>query len=510
MNTSKSTGKDDLFLLIKSLSKSEKRYFRIFTDNGKETLYRKIFDIISDQETYSEKALKAALKGHEAVNNFHVIKKYLFDLIMDSLIQFHKDYSVTFKLKRMLQQIEISNSKGLYETTYRLLRKAEKYAREYERVISLSEIYMLQKINLMDLSHKGYTEFDIVKMNTHEKEAFKKMESNAYYRNTMVELFSEYVKWEGIVKPVKNKVFKKIQSDVMFRNENNAISLESEILLYNIKGYYFHEIADYKKSISYRERIITLMERHPNMMKALNRNYIIALHNYITDLRMLGQYSAMNENINKFHHVSVNDLRTEAEQFRRYYIMKSQYLLDTGEFEMIYSLEREFNAALPQYLRIISNTIIRMINYNIARCYFGAGKFEDSIRLFIEIIHEPKNEQDTATYGFSQIWIILAHYELGNFNILSYLSKSALRYFKKHKIMSKIEIRFFEFFMQEKNFDSGLLSENLILLKRFIEKNNNPMVDKELIYTALIDWLNSKLKRQPLKKIIKERIGVIS
>ncbi len=508
MKSRKSTGRDHLFQLIKSLSKSEKRHFILFSGGDRNTLYMKIFYLISAQKQYDEAEVKHALKDYDATNNFHVAKKYLFEILMDSLIIYHRDYSVNFKLKRMLLQIELLNSKGLYEVSYNVLKRAESIASEHERHIYLQEIYQLQKLNLLDLIHKGYSENDLSNIERKESSAIYNSQNIEFYRTAITELFSEYVRGEGIRNPKKNKVFKRIEAEDMFLNENKAISAESKLLLFNIKGYYYYELAQYEKSIGYRDKVISLLEKNENLRRVFDRNYLIAIHNYNNDLRMLGRFDEMKDNIEKFKSIKANDFRNEAEQFRRYYIMKTEFIMDTGRFEEVLSVEKEFHQLLSKYSKTISSTIIRMINYYIARCYFGAGMYDESIIRFLKIINEPKSERESAVYGSSQIWMLLAHFELGNHRILPYLSKSAQRYFRKNKILFANENRILDFFSSEKKTIPSALQERLSDLKTFIQKNTNPLDDKSMFYTSLVDWLESKISNRHMSVVIKERIKI--
>jgi tetratricopeptide (TPR) repeat protein len=182
-------------------------------------------------------------------------------------------------------------------------------------------------------------------------------------------------------------------------------------------------------------------------------------------------------------------------------------MTDTGSFSEVTDFEKQFNASLPKYSKSISNVLIRMINYHIARCYFGVGKYDESIKRFSQIINEPKSEQETAVYGFSMIWIMLSHFELKNYNILPYLSKSAARYFKKHKILFAAEKHLFDFFAQNKNFvDEHRIKSELKQLKRFFNKHINPAEDKQMIYTSLSEWIECKLSNRTLQDLLQEKV----
>ena len=84
---------DDLFLLIKSLNTSEKRYFKLFADrqgSGKYKSYLKVFDLIDDQEDiYDEQLLKKKLKVKSEIESLPP----RFDHEKYAALSFRKRYS---------------------------------------------------------------------------------------------------------------------------------------------------------------------------------------------------------------------------------------------------------------------------------------------------------------------------------------------------------------------------------------------------------------------------------
>ena len=75
--------KDKLFSLVKSLSKSEKRHFKLFAarQNGGRN-YLKLFNAVEEQECYSEQLIKSKFAGENFTNQLHVTKNYLYKLIL--------------------------------------------------------------------------------------------------------------------------------------------------------------------------------------------------------------------------------------------------------------------------------------------------------------------------------------------------------------------------------------------------------------------------------------------
>jgi len=76
--------------LIKSLSGSEKRYFKLYATGNrsdKSSKYLLLFDAIDLQETPDEEALKAIVYQGEEIKSrkYSELKSYLYDLILTAL-----------------------------------------------------------------------------------------------------------------------------------------------------------------------------------------------------------------------------------------------------------------------------------------------------------------------------------------------------------------------------------------------------------------------------------------
>ena len=78
-----------LFDLIKSLTKSEKRYLKLGL-SGTQAEHVKLFDAIVRQEHYDEEILKAEYGGNAFVQNLPVYKNYLYRFILNRLSQYHQ------------------------------------------------------------------------------------------------------------------------------------------------------------------------------------------------------------------------------------------------------------------------------------------------------------------------------------------------------------------------------------------------------------------------------------
>ena len=118
---------DDLFELIKSLTHSEKRYFKLISSKSvADNLYVKLFDAMDAQIVYDEVHIKEQFKGQKFVKQIHVLKNYLYNILLKSLAAYHNEKSEVSHVLEMLQFIEVLFEKGFYGQCKKMVKRAQK------------------------------------------------------------------------------------------------------------------------------------------------------------------------------------------------------------------------------------------------------------------------------------------------------------------------------------------------------------------------------------------------
>ena len=101
---------DQLHKLIKSMSKPEKRYFKVFSSRhiiGDENNYQTLFDAIDKLDDYDEEKLMKKFKDKVFVQRFSIAKNRLYNALLKSLDSFHANSSVEAQLHRQVHSAEI-------------------------------------------------------------------------------------------------------------------------------------------------------------------------------------------------------------------------------------------------------------------------------------------------------------------------------------------------------------------------------------------------------------------
>ena len=162
----------ELHDLIKSLTKSEKRFFKLHSalQSGDKN-YLRLFEAIDKQKVYDEEGLKQFFAKETFIKHLPSEKNHLYKLILKALRAFHAESSVSGILKQEIKNIEILYSKALYTECNKLLHRAKRIARENERFYYWFELLNWEKMLLEEAYESGeftkdpvsYTHLDVYK-----------------------------------------------------------------------------------------------------------------------------------------------------------------------------------------------------------------------------------------------------------------------------------------------------------------------------------------------------------
>ena len=158
-----------------------------------------------------------------------------------------------------------------------------------------------------------------------------------------------------------------------------------------------------------------------------------------------------------------------------------------------------------EYALFVDKHRILVFNYKIASLYFGAGKYETAIDYLQKIINGPVDLRiDLQCYA--RLLHLMAHYELGNDEIIESLIKSVYRYMAKMKNLTVVEEEMFRFLRQSFNVSPKKIKPEL---EKFLDKikhlEKNRFETRSFAYLDIISWVESKVYNKPMSEIVFEK-----
>lgn len=122
---------DDLFDLVKSLNRNEKRFFKLYAQihsHNKTPYYVYLFDIFDKMEVFDEKKIKKSIKKTIPNKNLGQLRKYLKESIYNSLKMYHKKNDIINRDLDEIMTARILSLKNLPKQAERVLLKLKKKA----------------------------------------------------------------------------------------------------------------------------------------------------------------------------------------------------------------------------------------------------------------------------------------------------------------------------------------------------------------------------------------------
>src|SRR5579863_9340456 len=246
------------------------------------------------------------------------------------------------------------------------------------------------------------------------------------------------------------------------------------------------------------------------MIRVETGHYIKALHNLLNahfDLRNHGRFDAI---LRKFETFSQTDRVIENDNFR---IQSFVYITTArinqvfmrGTFKEGLQMVPEIEKHLTEYDLFIDRHRILVLNYKIASLYFGAGDCATSIDYLQRIINDQQDlRNDLQCYA--RVLHLMAHYELGNFELMESLTKSVYRFMARRERLTRIEEEMFRFLrtsFQTSRF--SLKAEFEKFLDKIRRFENNRYEARAFAYLDLVSWVESKVDQRPMSEIIAEK-----
>jgi len=502
---------DTLFQLVRSLQKSEKRHFKLYIkrSSAKEDLkIIQLFDALDKLEDYNEKLLLKKLPSIEKPQLAN-IKTHLYKQLLASLRLLKSTESIDLQLNEQLDYARILYNKGLYLQSLKILERARDMARANHKFNFMTQVISLEKkIETLHItrSMQGKTE----RISAEALEVSSHIAMVAKLSNLALQLYSWYIK-NGHARNEKD------ETDVKrFFKQNlppDALSLTGfyeKLYLYQSYTWYAFIRQDFLMYYRYSEKWLELFDKQPNMIAVETGHYIKGLHNLLNahfDLRNFQKFEIV---LRRFEAFAITPLAYRHDNFRIHTFIyinsaKINRHLMLGTFREGLSLVPFIEEKLEEYAQFIDTHRILVFNYKIATLYFGSGNYNTSIDYLHKIINDNVYlRSDLQCYA--RLLHMLAHYELGNIDIMDSLIKSVYRYMARMQNLTVVEEEMFKFLRRSFYLSPRELKPELEkFLKTIKQFEKSRFETRAFAYLDIISWVESKVFAKPMSEIIQEK-----
>ncbi|NQY10209.1 MAG: hypothetical protein HRT71_11950 [Flavobacteriales bacterium] len=504
---------DALFQLIKSLTKSEKRHFKLHVSrlSGSDDMkFIKLFNLLEKQKVFDDDAILRREKSirPEQLSN---LKSHLYTQLLNSIRSLNSSKIIDVEIRDLIDKTQILYNKCLYGQADKLILKAKGLAEHNENLSLMMDILRWEQRISTQLVQDSYEERvdEVIRELQEVNRKINNINSFSYLATKL----NFYYQKIGFIRNEED--FNDVRSyfnDTIPEYVEEELSFDEKIYLYNaFIGYYFF-IQDFPQGYDYAVKVLTLFDGSPDMIGNRLELYIKGMNNLLVAQFKLVKYEEFVVTQNKLNAIAKSKTLPLTQNidlilFKYYYIHEINKYFMMGQFHEGISLIASLEDGLDKFIDKLDQHHTLVFYYKIACLYFGADKFAEAILWLNKIINMKNVDLREDIHCFSRILNLISHFELGNTELLDYYVKSVYRFLLKKDDLHMYQQNILGFLkkLQSDLGEKELITEFEGLRFRLLKLIHSTYEKRAFIYFDIISWLESKIEKKPVAEIIQAK-----
>ncbi len=460
------TASSDLYDLVHSLSKSEKRYIQLHS--AAESLdYMELWKILLKEENYDELRLKKEYATANFMKNFAMSKQYLFERILLLLDRFRKKTDAN-ALTEKGRLVTILWEKGLKKQAQSRLKKALKKAVE-------SELFEVQ-LSLLEIK-KLFPETDYQETAEEVKICLSKLQNINEYWEISRAIYQKQQEFRKQRSYIKEQELSELFNTPKLFNASFAKTFRSRVYYYHARTTYFFATGQKESAYSGNRIFLKLLEDHPKQLMMMPERYLSILNNLLIDSLALQKNEEFIEGLEKLRGLpsqkafkSIKDI--DARIFRQGTLLEVNNLLGQKKYAEAGKLISPLQLGLAKYGDKIPTIHLTILEYLATYLLFLNERYEEALDGINKIL---QRESAGEIFQFALVLELLTHFSLKNYELVGSLLVSVKRRLQNRRELYKTETLLFKFVKSYLNAATkGIRSE---LVSKFKMQINTLKID---------------------------------
>jgi hypothetical protein len=500
------TGLNDLFDLVKSLSKSEKRFFKLTATNEDHgALITSLFDELEKKASPDEINIKKHVKSGSKKLHPHSPVELVYNTILKSQRTFYSESIVGFSLIDEIANLRNLFDKAQYRQCRKMLNKLKERAYSEESFNFILEIISVEKELLNIESKFGLTNSSLTELIQEERLVIEKARNTGEY----AALFSQInyrVRQNMVVKNLKEfEPYDKMLNSALLMNADKCSTKKARALYHHCRALCFSKKRDNPQRQKEFRAMVKHMDENPFLIKEYPKRYLSATNNILSIEIENGHYTSAEKHIEKFillkEHPAFNTTDLQLKIFTSTSNAQLLIYTDGGKFEKALPVINTIKEQINEFKGKINKEELLIFYYNFANLYTYTENFSEASRYVNFILSENDKLLRQDLQCFSRIQNIILHFELKKIPQLKYILKTARDFYGNQKFLFKTEKLVLDMF--EELLEDGNKKETWEkYLKEFKAILQDPYEKMANYYFDFIAYCESKISGKKIGDII--------
>lgn len=355
--------------LIHALTRSEKRYFKLFANSWNKSEDKKwlsLYEAIRHEKTETENGEK--VYGQKRA----VDKSKLATMILRAMRVYHSQHEPEAEIMDGIFNAKFLRSRKLYGQSLRELSKVESKAKKLEKWLALLDANLVRRMVVKEAQKKDYS----LALEQLRKERIEYMR--------LLKLEMDYI---DLVDPL----LVMIRTDRNYHTEeemNRVVGKEGMVLLqnaaraetfnsrsnYHFANYLFHQLLGQPvKAHEFQKALLQQWQNNPHMRETKQYRYKIVMTNYLMSCHSIGSYEEFPELMEAIRAISPKSLDEEAEDFQNLNYLELLYFMNTNQWREALALEIPIERGLKKFSDKVNPSRLHSYYHNLFVLHFYSG-----------------------------------------------------------------------------------------------------------------------------------------
>lgn len=505
---------DELSELIRSMSPSEKRYFKLQASTFKEdSHYLLLFDAIDKKGIDSDAEMVKYLDANQVTVALSRLKNYLYQLIMKTLREYHLDHYPEFKIIESFRDYRIQKDRKLDRQALKSLNKAIKLAKQYERYSYLWEINRhLAGDDIVEADGSKYKK-TIDAVLAVQDEALEKLKQIGECHRLEVEailLEKEHIKTND---PAKLSTIEQLLSAANTLN-TQGLPCYARAHLNGVKNICYAQTNRYKEALENNTLLVSSLTEQAVEFGCTDEQILFAYTNQLYHLLYQGKIEEFKKLTSEIiadadkYFVGHSEYYQSALLFSAYSFEVSLAILH-GNFEDGEQYIEPAQKILEKNSDIATAEFLFSWLYRMIALYFGLGRYDKALQA-INTILDGKVLKYGADFGaYIRMLNLIVLRELGNYQMLPSAMKATEQFIRGKGAQGVVDKLLLEMLKKYTKTTTETAAIELCLLyadKIKAEIKAEPSARAPLIYFDFLTWMEGKANGLLFGEAMKQKV----
>ena len=503
--------KDPLFILVKSLSKSEKRQFKVYVGRlgvNSDAKFLALFNHLDKAESFDEDlVIKKGIVKKQQLSNLkaHLYKQILFSLRLNPAHQ-----NVRYQLREQMDFATILYHKGLYKQSLKILDKAKNLALENEENNIAYEIVELEKvIETQYITRSINNRADQLAIEA--KALSMKNVLASRLSNLSLQLYGLMLKTGYVRNDHEYQQITSYFQDKLPEYDWMLMGFREKLWLYKAHLWYNFMVQDFLGCYKYSKKWVDLFYENPRMI-SVNPVFFLKGNNYLLEsLFLIKDRTQLKKQLNKLNNVVRSDGfpqddNIESLSFLYIYTNRLNFHFLEGSFSEGELLVDEILQKLNAYKNRIDDHHVMVFYYKIGCLYFGMGNNKKCIEYLQKIISNKSLKMREDLMCFARVLSLIAHYEAGQDYHLEIQLRETYKFLIKMDELHSVQKEMIKFLQNLGSVYPQQIKEQFKKLhSRLKVYEDHPYEKRAFLYLDILSWLESKIEDKPVGDVIRQK-----